>query len=818
VPKVVYICPAIGRFKGERRYIRSWQMKPLALGVLSALTPDHWDQALIDDRMEEIDYDQDADLVAISVETYAARRGFQIAEEFRKRGRTIVMGGYHATLCTDETLEHADAVCVGRAEGVWSQLLADAEAGKLQRIYQSPADAPSAWVSPDHSLFEGKGYVKLDMVETSRGCPGRCKFCSITSFYQARFERRDPQSVVDEIQRLGMRTVFFVDDNFAGDRLGAMALLKAITPLKLRWITQISVRAGNDPEMLDAMAASGCIGALIGFESTDAGAITAMNKGVNRKVDYARVVSEFTSRQMGVYGTFLFGYDGDSNARRQREIDFAIDSGLCLAAFNHIVPFPGTTLYSELESAGRLLSDRWWMENEYRFGMLSYQPVGSTPRSVERACVAARKQFYSLTSIRRRSKHVPFFANRVANQGTYWGTNLMLRREQDRFGWPIGEVDRPGDLTRGNRKRFKAEPGELTDELDAELRELMSECSMVGAIEKTYLAEPSLSDALSVIGRNRHIWTLRDRAKLNRLIGMGVLAEKPVWINGRIERAGYLTMLRIDPEYRALGLTALGYSQFRKYVGPDAPGLCLTAIFDDNANALRALTGNRSSVPQYSPLAKVISLVTGRSQARRLGDYPGPLDLQRCTPGELDELLAFWEARGRLTQMTPAYQRSDFTRGGLLDGLSPENIVVARRDGEIVACCGLWDQRRLRQLRVDRYNGLLRRTKPLANAALRMAGLPTLPRAGTVLDMRYAALQAFTDIRAFEAAFKTLLSDMDNPATMVAIIAPSDSAAWEVYNRLRGFRQGSTLYTVALADDPASEISTKNLYIEGGSL
>ncbi len=819
VPKVIFICPAIGRFRGDQGYIKSWRMKPLALGVLSALTPEDWEQALVDDRMEEIGYDQHADLVAISVETYSARRAFQIADEFRKRGRKVVMGGYHPTLCTDQTLQHADAVCVGRAEGVWAKLLADAQADRLQRIYESPAEADRSWVSPNHALFDGKDYGKLDMVETSRGCPGACKFCSISAFYKSRFQRRDPAEVVEDIKQFGARTVFFVDDNFAGDRDGTMALLEAITPLGIRWITQISVTAGADVEMLDAMAASGCAGVLIGFESTDAGAIDAMNKRINRKSDYAEAVRGFTSRQMGVYGTFLFGYDGDNPARRRRELEFAVENGLCLAAFNHIVPFPGTVLYSELEQAGRLLSDSWWMDEEYRFGMVAYQPRSGTPRSVQRACAAARKEFYSLANIRRRSKHVPLLANRIANKAVFWSMNLMMRREQDRFGWPIGLVDRPGKSIRRDRDRFKPMPDEHTAELDAELRELMSECSMTGAIEKTSLAEPSLLAAMSVIGRNHRIWTLRDRARLNRLIGMGVLTEKPVWINSRIEPVGYLTLLRIDPEYRSIGLTAFGYRQFRDYVGPDAPNLCMTAIFDDNEKALRALTGARRGIPQYSPIAPVATLLTGRSQGRKLRDYPDSgLELRRCSPDRIDELLEFWESCMSGVQMAPAYQRSDFAPGGLLDGLEPKDIIIARLDGKIVACCGLWDQRRLRQIRIDRYHGLLRRTKPLVSAGLRMAGLPGLPPAGSVLDFRYAALQAFTDIRAFEAALKTLLGDLPDRNTTIALIAPEDSPLQQVYKPMRGLRQGSTLYSVALADNPSDSIPTKNIYVEGGSL
>ena len=594
MPKVIFICPAIGRFKGERGYIRSWQMKPLSLGVLSALTPEIWQKELIDDRLEEIDYEASADLIAITVETYAARRAYQIAGEFRRRGRKVIMGGYHATLCSDEVLEHADAVCIGRAEGLWAEILDDVQSGRLERVYRESQETRSTWVSPDHRLFEGKDYVKLDMVESSRGCPHRCKFCSITSFYNARFERRDPKDVVDEIKSLGAKTVFFVDDNFAGDRSGTLELLEAIGPLNIRWITQVSVHVGNDARLMDAMASAGCLGVLIGFESTDGDAIEAMGKKVNRKADYAKVVGEFTRRRIGVYGTFLFGYDGDSDLRRKNEVEFAVRNGLGMAAFNHVVPFPGTALYRDLEGSGRLLSDSWWLSKDYRFGMVSYKPKCGTPRSIERACQAARQEFYSVGNIFRRSKYVPWFIDRLTNKGTYWAVNMMMRRERSRFGWPLGEVEKENGKSASKHGRYEISIEQASESLDAELRELMSECSMTGAIEKTALAESSAFAALAVLGSNPRVCVLRDKTRLGRLAGMGVLVDKQVWVEGEIKTYGYLTLLRISPEYRKFGLTSFGYRAFRKLVSSETPSVCLTAIFDDNVKAMRALTGDRA--------------------------------------------------------------------------------------------------------------------------------------------------------------------------------------------------------------------------------
>jgi radical SAM superfamily enzyme YgiQ (UPF0313 family) len=815
--KVQFVCPAIGRFEGSRDYIRSWEMKPLALGVLSALTPDTWDRTLVDDRLEEIDYDQPADLVAITVETYSARRSYQIAAEFRKRGVPVIMGGYHPTLCTDETLEHTDSVCVGRAESVWPRVLADVAEGDIQRVYQAATSETIPWVTPDDGLFAGKNYVKLAMVETSRGCPHRCRFCSITSFYESSFERRPPQEVVAELSATKAKTVFFVDDNFAGDRQGTLELLAAIKPLKRRWMTQVSMHVASDAVLLDAMAESGCMGALIGFESTDPAAVEQMGKAVNRRGQYEGVVREFTRRKIAVYGTFLFGYDGDNDVRREHEIEFAVKEGLFMAAFNHIVPFPGTALYDELRESGRLLDDRWWLAEDYRFGMLAYQPTEGTPRAVEHACQAARRRLYSLANIARRARHIQFFANMMINQATFWAINLMMRREQVRFGWPLGLVKKQSPSEPYRRRRFEMGMAERSSPIDAECRELLSQCGMTGAIEKVATAEPSFFDSLAVLGKYQRVWTLRDCARLGRLVGMGVLAEKPAWIGGERVATGYLTLLRIHPDYQRRGLTAFGYGGFVEHLGGDVPSVCLTAIFNDNVRAIATLAAGRRGVPTYTPVAALITLITGAGQHRRLRDYDGALSLSRCSEADLDELLAFWRERAQQHTMMPAYERKDFGPGGLLAGLAISDVVIGRKEGEIVACVGLWDQRGLRQFRVERYNRLLRLAKPGIDLALKLAGLPGMPITGESMNLRQLAITAWTDDRAFEAAVKRLLAEIDDPQTIVAATKCCDDPIWKSLSRLRGMKQGSTLYRVDLGGEQMP-LPTQKLYIEGGSL
>ena len=438
MPRLTLIYPCIGQFPGDR-YVRSWQMQPLAMAVLAGLTPPEWEITFYDDRLEEIGYDTPADLVGISIETFTARRGYQIATEYRKRGVPVVLGGYHATFRPDEALEYADAVCVGEAEGVWLRILADAASGKLAGRYYADHGRALDGIRPDRRIFAGKPYFSLALVETGRGCAFACNFCSISAFHQATYRRRPISEIVQELRQLREKYVFFVDDNMIGDPHNARELFRALTPLGVKWVSQASINVAQDEELLRLMVDSGCIGLLIGFESLNGDNLAAMGKRVNQIERYHTALARLRAAGIVVYGTFVFGYPHDTPALFAETVQFAREERLFLAAFNHVVPFPGTPLYQELEECAQLRYPHWWLSEAYRFGQVPFHPRGMTAEEVESSCFAARKAFYHGASILRRG--LDFHANCADPRkiSAFYGLNLLMQHEvAQKCGIPLG--------------------------------------------------------------------------------------------------------------------------------------------------------------------------------------------------------------------------------------------------------------------------------------------------------------------------------------------------------------------------------------------
>ena len=266
--------PAIGHRAGES-YIRSWQMESLPIAVLTALTPPDIELAFYDDRLETIPFDAPTDAVAIPVETYTAARAYQIASEYRRRGVPVVMGGFHATLMTNEVARHAEAVVTGEAEAIWPEVIDDLRHRRLKPRYHGERQPLSA-VRVDRRLFAGKRYLPIGLIDTGRGCKFPCEVCAIQAFFSRTYRSRPVDDVVRELASLKdeKRLFFFVDDNFAGDMKAGRELLPALAKLKVRWITQMSINAAHDEAYLQAMREAGCVGVLIGFESLDDGGVT----------------------------------------------------------------------------------------------------------------------------------------------------------------------------------------------------------------------------------------------------------------------------------------------------------------------------------------------------------------------------------------------------------------------------------------------------------------------------------------------------------------------------------------------------------------
>ncbi|HXE71490.1 MAG TPA: radical SAM protein [Candidatus Nitrosotenuis sp.] len=438
--RITLIHPAIGRRAGQG-YLRTWQMEPLAPALLAALTPPGVEIRFYDDRLEPIPYDEPTDLVALSVETYTARRAYQIASHYRRRGVPVVMGGFHATLAPQEVSHYAEAVVVGEAEALWPQVIEDARRGRLQPLYSSPTRPGLAGVRPDRSLFRGKGYLDVGLVEAGRGCHFRCEFCAVQSYFRSTQVRRPTDEILAEIRQMRKPLYFFVDDNITSNMREAKEFFRALIPERIRWVSQASINAAHDEEFLHLVKASGCQGLLIGFESLNPQSLQRMHKGFNTMAGGPEAaLANLRRAGIRLYGTFIVGYDGDSREAVQEAVEFALRHRFYLAAFNHLTPFPGTPLYRRLEQEGRLLYERWWLHPDYRYGMVPFRTRGLEPQEIAELCMQARRAFYSRRSLLRRSLDFQVNSSNFFMWLNFYVINGLMRREvQQRHGFPLGD-------------------------------------------------------------------------------------------------------------------------------------------------------------------------------------------------------------------------------------------------------------------------------------------------------------------------------------------------------------------------------------------
>lgn len=437
--KVTLIYPAVGK-KEDKRYIKSWKMEPLPLMTLAALTPEGVELKFFDDRLEKIDYNHQTDLVAINIEAYSALRAYNIAKKFMKRGIPVIFGGYHATLMPDEATCFGASVLLGEAESVWPELLKDAEAKNLKKIYKSNTRPQFGFIEPRRDILMGKKYTPLMLTETSRGCTFSCNFCSIYSFFGGSANYRSPKSVVRDIKANGSKNVFFVDDNIIANPEKAKELFRALIPLKIRWISQFSINKACDNELLTLMRKSGCIGLLIGFESLNHNNLKLMGKDWNQKHGFDTPLKRLRDHGLCIYATFVFGYEEDTRESFEETLEFALKNKFFFAAFNHLQPFPGTDYYKQLEDENRLLYKKWWLDPNYKYGRITFRPKNFEPEELENLCIDARSRFYSFSSTLRRGLDFKTNSSSIFLSSVFWTQNFLAKKEvRGKWGLPLAQ-------------------------------------------------------------------------------------------------------------------------------------------------------------------------------------------------------------------------------------------------------------------------------------------------------------------------------------------------------------------------------------------
>lgn len=379
-----------------------YKFPPLAMAQLAGSTPSRHRLSYVDESLAPVDFSLEPDLVAITVMTPLAPRGYEIADRFRAKGVPVVMGGIHASNLPEEAARHADAVAVGEADETWAEILRDAEQGTLRPVYRQAGYTRMERIPPaDRSIYPRSGYFFENMIQTTRGCPYRCEFCTVTSFFGGSYRVRPVDTIMEEVRGL-RRTpgyVFFADDNLVARPDHARSLMERLEERPLRWVCQAPVTLGRDEEMLRRFQRAGCHGIFIGFESLNQENLGVMGKVQNNAALYEECIQRIHDHGIGVYGSFVFGYDHDTPAVFDEFLEFAERNTLDGAFLPVLTPFPGTRVHERLRREGRILTEDW---RAYDMATVVYRPARMSPEELQRGFWKVNRRFYSLGSTLRR--------------------------------------------------------------------------------------------------------------------------------------------------------------------------------------------------------------------------------------------------------------------------------------------------------------------------------------------------------------------------------------------------------------------------------
>ncbi len=381
---------------------RSSRFPPIGLGIVAAVTPSSWEVKLLDENWEPFSY-QDADLVGITAFTASANRAYEIASIYRQRGVPVVIGGIHASIRPEEALQYVDAVVIGEAEAVWPHVISDVEAGHLQKIYKGGWTDLSGAPNPRRDLFHPR--YMFASVQTSRGCPMDCEFCSVTAFNGKRYRRRPPGEVLAELETIPEKRIFFVDDNIIGygeeSREQALAIFKGMAERKLNkwWFCQASVNFGDDEEVLYWASRAGCRMVFLGLEAEDEGALEEIHKQLNikRGVDYySQAFRRINKAGIAVLGAFIFGMDGDTADKLQQRADFMIRSQIDVMQTTFLTPLAGTRVFDRYYKENRLLYTDFPIDwDHYDMTEVIHRPGSMEPEQLSRKMIEIHRQIYA---------------------------------------------------------------------------------------------------------------------------------------------------------------------------------------------------------------------------------------------------------------------------------------------------------------------------------------------------------------------------------------------------------------------------------------
>lgn len=358
---------------------------PYVLGTLAGLTPADINVVIEDQNVQDINYEEPVDIVGITVIVHTAYNAFKIADEYRKRGVFVFMGGVFVEACPEECLKHADSVILCEVEQIWGDILQDYISGKYKKRYElSERPEIKGLPLPRHDLLQNSKYLTNNLVMISKGCLNRCQFCTGGVHWKGQVKTRDINDIITEIKSLNPDEPYiFLDDNLIWNPEFAKEVFRALIPLKIQWICSgACVDSVEDLELVQLAKDSGCLAMLLGFETVDEKTLKASSKGFNKVENYYKTVENFHDVGIAVQGSFIFGLDGDTSDTIRNTVQFIKDAKLDMLTLNMLYPYPGTPFRKKLEREGRLIKDDKEWEH-FKYNRLMFIPQNMTTEELE---------------------------------------------------------------------------------------------------------------------------------------------------------------------------------------------------------------------------------------------------------------------------------------------------------------------------------------------------------------------------------------------------------------------------------------------------
>ncbi|WP_346861493.1 B12-binding domain-containing radical SAM protein [uncultured Draconibacterium sp.] len=388
------------RVKAKQRPVNSsvFRFSMLPSLYVAASMPSNVESRIIDEDVEAVDFNTDADLIGISFMTYNAPRAYEIADRFRAQGKKVILGGYHPTFMQEEAIQHADAICLGESENNIPLMIDDFMNGGLKPFYKSELVDLEKLPKLNRELIRHNAYVTTNAMQATRGCIYKCEFCSVAAFNRYQIRTRPIGQVIEELKGLG-RSVLFMDDNIGLNRAYAKELFKAMKPLGKRWFSQCGIKIADDEELLRLAFESGCRGLFIGFESLSQESLESWNKQCNRRRDYLQAVRNIHNAGIGIFAGFVFGSDNDGPDVFSNTFDFLLEANIEVLQSTRLTPFPGTPLFDKMDKEGRIVTKDW---SHYDFFHVVHSPLNMDAETLHYGTAWLQRQFYAYKSISRR--------------------------------------------------------------------------------------------------------------------------------------------------------------------------------------------------------------------------------------------------------------------------------------------------------------------------------------------------------------------------------------------------------------------------------